>query len=344
MKIVVLAGGYSPEREVSLSSGSLIANALIRRGHAVLLLDVYEGIRKLPRSLDDLFLRTPDYSHTISETAPDLPALKDRVGNGAALVGANVGMLCRAADAVFLALHGAMGENGQMQAYLDCLGVRYTGSGYDGCMLSMDKDIAKRLLLNSGVPTPCWNYYDTEKDSLSAILQKTSYPCVVKPATGGSSVGVSMADNEQELENAITEASRWESKLLVEQKITGRELTMGILDGEPLPPVEIIPKEGFYDYKNKYQGHTEEICPAPISPEILTEMERLTMLGFSALRLSGYARFDYLLDGEGRLWCLEANALPGMTPNSLLPQEAAAVGIPYDELCERILNLAMRTK
>ncbi len=344
MKVVVLAGGYSPEREVSLSSGSLIANALIRRGHAVLLLDAYEGIRKLPRSIDDLFLQTPDYAHTISEIAPDLQELKARVGNGAALVGANVGMLCRAADAVFLALHGAMGENGQMQAYLDCLGVRYTGSGYDGCMLSMDKDVAKRLLLDAGVPTPNWNYYDTERDSLSAILQKTSYPCVVKPATGGSSVGVSMAENERELADAITEASRWERKLLIEKKITGRELTMGILDGSPLPPVEIIPKEGFYDYKNKYQGHTEEICPAPINDATLAEMERLTKLGFSALRLSGYARFDYLLDGDGKLWCLEANSLPGMTPNSLLPQEAAAVGISYDELCERILNFAFEKK
>ena len=310
MKIVVLAGGYSPEREVSLSSGSLIANALIRRGHEVLLLDVYEGIPELPESIDTLFLRTPSYSHAISETAPDLQALRERVGNGSALVGANVGELCRAADAVFLALHGAMGENGQMQAYLDCLGVRYTGSGYDGCMLSMDKDIAKRLLLNVGVPTPSWTYYDTERDSLSALLQKISYPCVVKPATGGSSVGISMANGEQELIQAITDASAWESKLLIEQKITGRELTMGILDGQTLPPVEIIPKQGFYDYKNKYQGQTEEICPAPIAPEVLAEMERLTRLGFSALRLCGYARFDYLLDGEGRLWCLEANSLP----------------------------------
>ena len=344
MHIVVLAGGYSPERDVSLSSGSLIANALIRRGHAVLLLDAYEGLRRLPRSIESLFRRTPDYSHSISESAPNLQALKERVGNGSALVGANVGELCRAADAVFLALHGAMGENGQMQAYLDCLGVRYTGSRYDGCMLSMDKDVAKRLLLDVGVSTPSWIYYDTERDSLSEILQKNSYPCVVKPVTGGSSVGVSMAKDESELREAIAEASRWESKLLLERQITGRELSMGILDGQTLPPVEIIPKEGFYDYKNKYQGDTEEICPAPIDPQVLSEMERLTKLGFSALRLSGYARFDYLLDGDGRLWCLEANSLPGMTPSSLLPQEAAAVGISYDELCERILSLAFKKK
>jgi D-alanine-D-alanine ligase len=129
--------------------------------------------------------------------------------------------------------------------------------------------------------------------------------------------------------------------VLVEKKITGREFTMGILEGETLPPVEIIPREGFYDYKNKYQGTTEEICPAALDDDIVREMSRLTKLGFAALRLEHYARFDYLMDGEGQLWCLEANALPGMTPTSLLPQEAAALGIGFGELCEKLIQVSL---
>ena len=339
MKIVVLAGGYSPEREVSLCSASLIANALMEKGHRVLLLDVYEGRKELPEDPDTLFLENGHYEHRISDVAPDLEALRARVNNGNALVGRNVETLCRMADKTFLALHGAMGENGQLQAYLDCCGIRYTGSGYLGCALAMDKEITKRLFLEAGVPTPEGCVFRSGIDRVEDLLEAVPLPCVIKPVSGGSSVGVSMADTKEELEAAIAEAEKWERVLLVERRIVGREFTMGILDGETLPPVEIIPREGFYDYKNKYQGTTEEICPAKVPEEITREMSRLTKLGFDALRLSHYARFDFLLDGEGQLWCLEANTLPGMTPTSLLPQEAAAVGIAYPDLCERILTM-----
>ena len=343
MKIVVLAGGYSPEREVSLSSGSLIANALMERGHRVLLLDVYEGMASLPDDPEALFLKNGHYEYTVKEAVPDLVALKKRVDNGEALVGCHVTELCRLADKVFLALHGSMGENGQLQAYLDSCGIRYTGSGYVGCTLAMDKDISKRLFRDAGVPTPRWYCYRPKTDALDALLSCVNYPCVVKPCGGGSSVGVSMADTEAELKAALEEAAKWEDMILVEQKITGREFTMGILDGETLPPVEIIPQEGFYDYKNKYQGTTKEICPAELPRETVEEMSRLTKLGFATLRLKHYARFDFLLDGDGQLWCLEANALPGMTPTSLLPQEAAAAGISYPALCERLLKLGDET-
>ena len=338
MKIVVLAGGYSPEREVSLSSGSLIANALMERGHLVLLLDVYEGIRELPRDPDTLFLQNGSYTHTVTEEVPNLAALKARTGNGNALVGPNVATLCQSADKVFLALHGSMGENGQLQAYLDSYGIRYTGSGYLGCALAMDKDVSKRLFRDAGVPTPDWSIF-CSTDSAEAFCKNITLPCVVKPCNGGSSVGVSMAETKDELIVALKEASKWEDRILVEQKITGREFTMGVLDGRTLPPVEIIPRDGFYDYKNKYQGTTKEICPAEIPKALTEEMARLTLLGFKALHLSHYARFDFLLDANGQLWCLEANALPGMTPTSLLPQEAAAVGISYPELCEKLLRL-----
>ena len=344
MKIVVLAGGYSPEREVSLSSGSLIANALMRNGHRVLLLDAYVGIPALPDRPESLFRTSGEYRHPIGTEIPDLERLKKTVGNGDALIGKHVLELCAAADAVFLALHGAMGENGMMQAVLESYGIVHTGSDYTGCLLAMDKDLAKRLFCDAGIPTPEWVLGKGDETEVDRILQKIGLPCVVKPLDGGSSVGISMADTREELIEALRKVGKYGGRMLAERRIEGRELTMGILEGRPLPPVEIIPSEGFYDYRNKYQGNTQEICPAEIPTAVLGQMERFVKAGYAALRLKGYARFDFLLDREERLWCLEANALPGMTPTSLLPQEANAVGISYAELCERILQAAIKSK
>lgn len=338
MKIVVLAGGLSPEREVSLTSGSLIANALMKNGHQVLLLDVYEGLEHLPTDPAALFRTEVDYTYAVKEEIPDLEALRARVQNGSALVGRNVEKLCRIADKVFLALHGAMGENGQIQAYLDACGISYTGSGYVGCLLSMDKDISKRLLRDAGVPTPRWIRCDPRTDCIEKALLEIGLPCVVKPCGCGSSVGVSIVETEEEFRRALTEAAKWDTAVLVEERIVGRELTVGVLGEKTLPPVEIIPREGFYDYKNKYKGETLELCPAPITKEQEAELSALTLRAFAALHLKNYARFDYIMDQEGDIWCLEGNSLPGMTPTSLLPQEAAAVGMTYGELCEKILN------
>ena len=340
MKIVVLAGGLSPEREVSLSSGSLIANALMEKGHRVLLLDVYRGMRELPADPDSLFRTGERYTHTVTERVPDLDRLRREVGIGDALVGPNVAALCRFADRVFLALHGAMGENGQLQAYLDSQGIRYTGSGYAGCLLAMDKELTKRLLRDAGIPTPAWIWFDTVTGSETELERSIGLPCVVKPNDCGSSVGVSIVETRSQLHAALAEAAKWGRRVLVEEKITGRELTMGVLDGRALPPVEIIPKSGFYDYKNKYQGTTREVCPAELPASVTAHLAELSLLAFDILRLSGYARFDYILDADGTPWCLEANALPGMTPTSLLPQEAAAVGISYPDLCEKILEIS----
>ena len=342
MKIIVLAGGYSPEREVSLTSGSLIANALMENGHRVCLLDVYVGMKELPKDPDTLFQSVGAYSHSVSEEIPDLEKLKRETGNGDALIGKNVIELCRMADIAFLALHGAMGENGQLQATLDSYSIPYTGSGYVGSLLAMDKDIAKKLLRVAGVRTPDWVAVDPHHATAREILARISLPAVVKPSACGSSVGVSMADTEEELEEALREAARWDNCVLVEKRIVGRELTVGIIDGETLPAVEIIPTEGFYDYKNKYKGNTLEICPAEIPEEAAAEASDMTRTGFDALRLYGYARFDYLLDEDGLLWCLEANTLPGMTPTSLLPQAAAAVGISYGQLCEKLIEVSLK--
>lgn len=341
MKITVLAGGYSPERDVSLTSGSLIANALIDNGHSVCLLDVYEGLPTLPRNIDTLFRAQGHYSHTVSEVVPDLAALKKRCGNGDALIGANVLNVCKCADIVFLALHGGIGENGQLQATLDNYGIKYTGSGYVGSLLAMDKDISKRLLRDADVNTPDWVCFRVGIDAVESLIKQVGLPCVVKPSSCGSSVGVSIVNTREELTAALTDAAKWDARVLVEKKIVGRELTVGIIDGQALPLVEIIPNEGFYDYKNKYQGSTREICPAEVSDEVTAAAHEMTRRGFEALRLHGYARFDYILDANGVLWCLEANTLPGMTPTSLLPQAAAAVGMNYRRLCEKIIEISL---
>jgi D-alanine-D-alanine ligase len=342
MKILVLAGGYSPERDVSLTSGSLIANALCGEGHRVCLADVYLGT-ELSSDIDSMFNTEQKVVHKVSNTVPDLDALKAQSGNGEALIGRGIIELCLAADVVFLALHGAMGENGQLQATLDNYGVKYTGSGYVGSLLAMDKDISKKMFVGAGVNTPEWMYVSAKDASIDEIEKKIGYPMVVKPCSCGSSVGISMADNRAELELALDIAAAYEDKILIEKKIEGRELTVGILDGEVLPVIEIIPTEGFYDYTNKYQaGKTLEICPAEISRELLASVSEQTLRAFDALRLSGYSRFDFIVDKEGKPWCLEANTLPGMTPTSLLPQMAAARGMSYGQLCCKIVELALQ--
>ena len=344
MNILVLAGGLSTERNVSLTSGSLVAAALRRKGHKVFMVDVFEGVDTDGRDMIDLFTSEQGAVYSVSEEVPDLDALKKRRG-GRGLVGKNVIELCLMADVVYIALHGAMGENGQLQAMFDNLGIKYTGNGYVGSLLAMDKDLSKKMLVSAGVATPPWIYCSSSEYELDAILEKIGLPCVVKPATGGSSVGVSVVNTREELEAAFAAAKIYEAYVLVEKKIEGREFTCGILSDRALPPVEIIPKQGFYDYRNKYQkGATVEICPAPLDDEQTAAIYDATRKASAALRLSDYARFDFIMDAEGIFWCLEANTLPGMTPTSLFPQEAAAVGIGYDELCEKIAFLGLKER
>lgn len=347
MKITVLCGGLSPERDVSLTSGSLIAAALVRRGHEIVIADLYTGLT--PAGETPAFTRAPIPLYTVSRTVPDLEALMRSTGRGTARIAPNIPALCHAADAVFIALHGDVGENGQLQAFLDMEGIPYTGSGYVGSLLAMDKDLSKQLLTRASVPTPPWIYIDSRDvaEGVTAVADRIEavigYPMVIKPVTGGSSVGVSMPEDRSALLDAIGKATVYETTLMAERRIHGRELTVSLLDGEVLPAVEIIPLSGFYDYENKYQaGNTTEICPARLSDAEFAALADAARRGFAALRLRGYARFDFILDAEGTPWCLEANTLPGMTPTSLLPQSAAAVGIGYDELCERMVQMAIK--
>lgn len=352
MKIVVLAGGLSPERDVSLSSGSLIANALREANHRVLLLDLYEGISD-KNDFASLFRDKTDapYSYTVPEDEPDLEAVKRRNGNPKSLIGPNVLNLCQEADVVFIALHGAMGENGQLQAIFDTLGIKYTGTGYIGSLLAMDKDISKKLLHQAGIPTAEWitvtagsavnQKVQSYTPLVKNISEKIGIPCVVKPCSAGSSIGVSIVHNTDELQQALEYANNVESNILIEKKIPGREFSVGILDGVALPVIEIIPQKGFYDYKNKYQpGSTLEICPADLSVPDAKRVQELALKVHSLLRLGAYSRIDFILNVMGDFICLEANTLPGMTPTSLLPQEALANGISYVDLCSRIVELA----
>ena len=344
MNIVVLAGGWSTEREVSLTSGSLIANALMKAGHRVVLVDTYLGL-DLPDDVSSLFRSDRHYTHSVSTEVPDLAVLRAQSGNGDALVGRGVLELCRAADLVFNAMHGGMGEDGTVQSWLDCHGIRYTGTGALGAALAMDKDVTKALLCAAGIDTPRGIVVSPhrETNAEARVMREVGLPCVVKPAQGGSSVGVSMVNTEQELAAALACGASYDERLIVEQRIEGRELTVGILGDRVLPPIEIIPHSGFYDYHNKYQGGcATELCPAPISEEQTARVQYATARGFAALHLQSHARFDYIMDADGRMWCLEANALPGMTPTSLLPQMAAAVGLDYVALCEEIIRLALQ--
>lgn len=339
MNIVVLAGGLSPERDVSLSSGVMIVNALIGRGHRALLVDLFYGVAQLPEDPREAFLAAkPLEKRSISEAAPDLAAVRAaRGGDWGCDVGPGVVELCRAADVTYLALHGGDGENGRLQAFLDQHGVRYTGSPYFGCALAMHKWVTKQLFLGADVPTP--------RGVLAvkgAPLPEIMLPCVVKPCCGGSSIGIAIAHTQAEFDAALADAFRYEDEVLVEEYIQGRELTCGILGGEPLPLTEIIPREGFYDYAHKYQpGWTEEITPARVDAETTKRVQALTKRAFETLRLAVYARADFLLTDDGSLYCLEVNTLPGMTPTSLLPQGAAAAGVDYPTLCERIVTLSL---
>ncbi len=333
MNIVVLAGGLSMERDVSLASGSLIANALRDCGHNAILVDLYYGIEKEKMNFSSLEGR---YEHKIPEIAPDLDAIIASNGGRKNPVGENVIELCKMADVAFLALHGGVGENGKLQALFEMNGIRFTGSPSIGCMLAMDKIISKELIAKDGIPTAEWLTNKDGRESLNTLI-----PCFVKPSDNGSSVGVTKVTSESELEDALREAEKFSSSVLVEKQVVGREFSVGVLDGKALPPIEIIATGDFYDYKVKYQaGLAREICPAPLSEELTVKLQSYAERAHVALRLGSYSRIDFILDESGEFFFLEANALPGMTPTSLLPQEAAAAGMSYSELCLKLIELA----
>jgi D-alanine-D-alanine ligase len=322
----------------------MVCQALRERGHQAAFVDLYLGTEQFDGAPEELFSAPlPEELKKVARQAPDLDAVKaQRKSGGASMFGSNVLELCAGADVVFLALHGACGEDGRVQAALDLLGVPYTGSGYLGSAIAMDKDLTKRLVVPLGVVTPGWETVRYEREDIPALTQRLELPCVVKPVDSGSSIGVSIAYDREELKKALEEGLSLGGHCVVEQYISGREIQVGLLEGKALPSIEIRPKKGFYDYENKYQpGAAEEICPAPIPSEWEERLAQAALTVFRAVGLSVYARADFIVTEDGTPWFLEINTLPGMTPTSLMPQEAAAVGIGYGELCERIIAASL---
>lgn len=347
MKIVVLAGGLSTERDVSFKTGEMVTKALRENGHQVILLDVFMGYSDKEEDLTGIFDRAEAVSvkvAAIPETAPDLEKVKaQRKDQSDNFFGPNVIELCRMADIVFMALHGENGENGKIQAAFDLFGIRYTGTGYLGSALAMNKGMAKQLFLENGIPTPRGTSLKRGEDAAKIETCGIHFPCVVKPCSGGSSIGVSIVHDKAEYEQALKEAFRWENELVIEEYVKGREFSVGVIDFQTLPIIEIAPVEGFYDYKNKYKaGSTVETCPAELSEQITKEMQGYAEKVAEVLGLNTYSRTDFLLDAEDHIFCLEANTLPGMTPTSLLPQEAKVTGVDFNQLCEKLIESSMR--
>jgi len=351
MKIVVLAGGISTERDVSLSSGAEICRALLEKGHDAFLLDVYLGLPDLTISPEDVF-ESPGHgleiAQGISTTEPDIEKIKALRGNShCGFFGPNVIDICRMADITFLGLHGGEGENGQIQATFELFDIPYTGSDFLGCSLAMDKDISRQLFAQSGIPIPK-GITLTKQDSVATRgLCDFSFPLIIKPCSGGSSIGVLIVHTKEDYDAALKKVFTYENEAIVEEYIVGREFSCAILNGQALPPIEIIPHSGFFDYANKYQpGATKEVCPADIPESLSQQMQALTLKAFHLLKLAVYGRADFMMDEKGQLYCLEINTLPGMTPASLLPQEAAVAGFSYPDLCQLIVDasLALREK
>lgn len=335
MKIIVLAGGKSDEHDVSMSSGSKISNALIENGHKVLLIDLLVGV---PQCKDfDCAYEKYYQDHYTYEIPKEVSNLRDSKVNE---IGENILDICSSADIVFIALHGGIGENGQLQAIFDSFNIRYTGSGYQGSLLAMNKLIAKELMSIHNILSAPWCTV-----SKNVKNKEIKLPAVIKPTDNGSSIGVAIVENKEELDSAIDKAfdCSSDSKILIEEKITGREFSVGVLGEQVLPVIELKPRTGFYDYQNKYQNNrTEEIVPANISVELSKKMQEISHKVHELLGLSVYSRTDFLLDHQDEIFVIEINSLPGMTPNSLLPQEAKAIGINFNELCERIVEESLK--
>ena len=347
MKIVVLAGGLSPERNVSLSSGAMVSEALREQGHQVALVDLFFGTEGVEGPAEALYdAPVPQAFKRIGRQAPDLAQVRAaRRDRSPSAIGPGVLELCAGADVVYLALHGACGEDGRIQATLDLLGVPYTGAGYLGSAIAMDKIAAKEMMDANGIPNPKWQKLTYTEAEIPQLAETLPMPCVVKAPTGGSSLGVYLPKDRAELADALRQVRSFCHEVLVEQRIYGRELTDAVLGERYLPPVETFPSVENFDYEAKYQaGGAKEICPAELTEEQAKAVGEMALRVHKALGLAVYSRTDMILDENGQLWCLEANSLPGMTPTSFVPKEAAAVGISYDDLCEEIVRQSLKIK
>ncbi len=338
MNIAVICGGLSSERDVSITTGTCSARALREKGHNVVLVDLYYGYEGEYNTPEDLFkTEQKDVEYSVKEETPDIAKIMAE-GDGTR-IGKNVIEICKAADICFLALHGEDGEDGKIQATLDMHGIKYTGSGYLGSAIAMNKEVSKNIFKSCNIPTPPGIILEAGAESYDDV----GFPCVVKPCSGGSSVGTSIVRSRDEYDSALKDAFKFESRVVVEKYIKGKEFTVGVIDRKAMPVIEIIPKNGWYDYKNKYQADmTDEICPAQISPELTERLQSIAVRVQDALMLDVYYRADFLMDEtDGEVYCLEANTLPGLTPTSLVPRMARVNGYSFPDFCEKIIEVSM---
>ncbi len=340
LRVLLLAGGDSPEREVSLASGRAVAEAVGRLGHSLIAIDPATGKSLL--GPDGKFL-----ADGVHELPPDSKSIAVIRQKGAIRTVEKFDF--SSVDAVFNILHGGRGEDGTIQALLDLAERPYTGSGVLASALAMNKHASKKLFKAEGIPTPDWELFILKEPKLSGEemgkLKRFTCPFVVKPNDGGSTVGLSVVHKPDELEGAIAAAFEYSNQVMVEEFIAGRELTVGVLGQTPLPVVEIIPSHEIYDYTCKYtSGMTEYICPAKLSEAETRRVQELGLKAFLVLGCEGFARTDFRMGKNGVFYCLEVNTLPGMTNLSLVPKAADAAGLSFDNLVKRVIELALERK
>ena len=347
MNIVLITGGPSAEREVSIVSSKSIVKALRELGHKVRVIDPVNGVNIAEE--DEIF------KGGVRKESPSLEELSEihRLSNKNILNCINSDIFDNT-DLAFLGVHGKFGEDGKIQTLLELRGIYYTGSDVFSSALAMDKNVSKIILRSAGIKTPEWlvlnkNTYDGDHEKLNkSISGSVGYPCVVKPNDEGSTVGLSIVQPDVEdvqLGRSLELAFSYSDKVLIEQYIKGRELTVPVIGEEAFPVIEIRPKDGFYDYEHKYtKGMTEYFCPAEIPLEIENKAKEHALKAHRILGCSVYSRIDYILDEKNELYCLEVNTLPGMTETSLVPKSAAANGMSFNQLIDRILNLSIQKK
>jgi D-alanine-D-alanine ligase len=335
MRVVVLLGGDSPERDVSKVSGKAVAQALKRLGHEVVAIDTAGPNAGQPIDFEarKALVAVEPPSTSLAPASEAIQAV-ERIGNR------DFGDV----DVVFVALHGGKGEDGTIQALLEFTGIPYTGSGVMASSIAMDKETAKRVFRDLGVPTPRGFAADASEafDEIAPrVAIECGYPCVVKPNSQGSSVGVAIVHSPAELKAGVATAAAFDSRLLFEEFIPGREMTVAIVDGRALPVVEIVPTGGVYDYKSKYTPGTSSYeVPADIPADVATALQAHALRCFQGLKCRDFARIDFRLSPTNEPYCLEVNTIPGMTPTSLVPKAAKAAGIAFDEIVTKLVRLA----
>ncbi len=340
MKIAVLLGGNSPEREVSLASGEAIARALLENGHEIMLVDPALGAGQLN-------LNEPNLQ---GEVSPRPPSLADLPENASfRFIEAVEYLVDQSPDLVFVGLHGGFGEDGTVQGLLNLAGLSYTGSSPAACAVAMNKVLSKHVFENVGVPTATWRKFSAGQNNWPVLKQEIAaafgFPLVVKPSDQGSTVGLTIVQAEAELDAALKTALSYSDEILFEPYIAGHEMTVAILGETPLPVIEIKPKHGIYDYECKYQsGMTEYVVPAEIQADLSRRLQDAALLAHKSLGCRHYSRVDFRVDERENIFCLEVNTLPGMTKTSLVPKAARAAGFTFPQLIQKIVDLSIETQ